>query len=358
MSRRLSNCILVLMLLLSCSVSSFGVAYKAIDLGRLGTNIVACDINDFGQIVGCFTTELGEDHAFMYAPGVGLQDLGTMGGFCAAAERINNAGEIIGWIRTEELFHQQCFTYSPDKGLTNLGEMLPVPNYAFDINDSGQVVGEYCTSPGQENSFIYSPGSGTTDLTFLYGIYSVRAINNSGQLLGMHDVPAVGQVPCVYSPGVGYTDLTAFRGYYTFARVMNDNGQVVLAARMGESEFRDYLFTSDEDIRDLGTLGGGYGDVHGMNNCGQVVGDLQVGEYLTRAFVYTASGGVLDLGTLGGELSRAAAINERGLIVGNALTSDGEMHVCLWQPVPEPSSLLVLGAGVLSLAGLVRRRGK
>jgi probable HAF family extracellular repeat protein len=54
------------------------------------------EINDAGQISGTYTTTGGQSHAFLYTPGSGLRDLGTLGGTTSVPTGLNNAGQVVG----------------------------------------------------------------------------------------------------------------------------------------------------------------------------------------------------------------------------------------------------------------------
>ena len=54
-------------------------------------------INNHDQVVGEADAADGSPHAFLWSPGSGMRDLGTLGGFGSHAFAVNDAGEVVGF---------------------------------------------------------------------------------------------------------------------------------------------------------------------------------------------------------------------------------------------------------------------
>jgi uncharacterized membrane protein len=77
-----------------------------------------------------------------------------------------------------------------------------------------------------------------------------------------------------------------------------------------------------------------------------------------HAVLWDTNGSIEDLSQYVGDCdySVAAGINDNGWIVGTVYASGGDIFAAVWEPVPEPSSLVALGMGLLALPLLRRRR--
>lgn len=341
--------LLVVTLICLCAGPTLALTYEMHDLGT----VALTSINNHGQIVGTMQMADGTEHAFVWQQGhftdlgigwgQGINDLGEVtfysgtnnnceatiwqGGVVSAIPgadpgscnslAINNEGQVIGATTDGQgwIWQDGSFTYLGTMG----GAVGSTP---LALNDVGQVIGYTVKSDGHTDApFIWQEGVMST-IPGIPGVDSVSAINDSGVIAGsdrkFDEIRyAAWTEACIWQNGT-----RAFLGTLANPR---DWWQISLAT----------------DI----------------NNHGQVVGwsNTDDADGRIRAFVWQ-DGVMMDLGTLGGEDSRADAVNDNGWIIGWSETMDGQMHGVLWTPVPEPSSLLGVVAGVLLIFRRPRSR--
>lgn len=272
--------------------------------GFPGGNL-ATGINDFGWAVGSYKQSIFEEdsHGFIWRNGQ-VEDLGIIGHLAG----INNSGTVVGCDRpTGEYENPQSFTCVGGQKTYLSG--FDCPNVATAINDNGWITGSYGS---EKHNFIWRNG----EIEDLGVVGQLTGINNSGTVVG-YDRPT----------GV-YEEVQSF---------LLQNGTKTYLTGFSVP----YLATG---INDLGWVTGWYkpfpvGDSHG--------------------FIWR-NGQIEDLGVIG----HLTGINNSGVLVGYEYASDGKDMLgpnprsFLIQPVPEPSSMLGLLAGVTGLAGGLRRRRK
>jgi probable HAF family extracellular repeat protein len=343
--------VFVWLLLVPTVFASATVQYTVTDLGSFDPEFGAAAnaINSSGIIVGYSATTTGQTHAFSYSNGQ-MTDLGAFGGTYSAANAVNDSGLIAGlYYPTSNASH--AFSVA-DSTFTDLGTLGGANSAAYGINSAGATVGYSDTSTGSDLAFVYSNHT-MSPLPTLGGFNSyAQAINDSNEIIGYAQTTIGDYHAFSYQNGT-ITDLHTLGGTESYATAINSIGQVVgYSLITGSSNISHAVLYAGNTPIDLGTLGGNNSYATGINSAGSIVGYSQTTTDQDHAFFY--SGGIMtDLNTLiplnsGWELTNANAINNSGQIVGfGYFGSPGPLHAFLLSPVPEPTSIGILGLGAL-----------
>ncbi|MGA3118777.1 MAG: PEP-CTERM sorting domain-containing protein [Syntrophobacteraceae bacterium] len=273
------------------------------------------------------------------------------------ATGINNIGQVVGYYGAGAtwsgfIYNKGVFSTLDYPGVTASGYTEP-----WGINDKGQVVGIYnLTSHGPDGTYgyIYSGGIFTTinfpesTFTFAYGI------NDRGQIVGFN-----GEYSFIYSGGV-FTTLDDPLGQVTIARDINSSGQIVgdYIDLEGEHGFiySGGVFTT---LDDPSVTAGMFTVATGINDRGQVVGyyqDTELSPYVPSSYGFIYNKGVFStLDYPSSPITFLDGINDLGQIVG-VNTTGSFIANPVATPVPEPSTILLLGSGLVGLVGWRWRR--
>jgi probable HAF family extracellular repeat protein len=300
-------------------------------------------INNKGQVVG---SSAGNNFrkAFIWTDGV-MTDLGTFpGSNSSIAYGINDIGQVVGNADNKAFFYS-------DGAVTILDGLPGSTNCrAVDINNNGQIIGTAKQSSGFSIGYLYHDGVYTQLEVPGSPFFTPYSINSSGQVVGEAMINSGPHIAVLYSNGEvislvqpGWTGSRAYS--------INDSGQVVGIYWDSANVTKSFLY-SDGEIIDLGSLFGDDTFAYDINNHGQIVGwSLDNNDY----YPFLWSDGVMvNLGIHPeGKYTRAMGINDHGQILINA-----ELSAPIPNIVPLPSTVLLLGTGLIGLAGLRKKLKK
>lgn len=327
-------------------------SYSVLDIGNVpfGGGIVPLSINNSGQITGQVQVS-GGFHIFLYSSG-SMQDLGTLAGYSRTyGVAINNLGQIVGhaWDGSDGF---RAIYYDSGVGMLDLGSLGGIRSQSLDINDMGQIVGLTTDSSGNMRAFSTTIGNTMNDIGTLGGNSAfAHGINNHGDIVGT-SFTSDGQSRAFLLPA-GSASMTNLGSLSSSgasdAVAINESGQIAGYAETAPGT--PGFLISGATMTNIGTLGGDVGYPYAINSSGIVVGSSRESSGNSRAFVYI-NGQMLnlnDLVTLSTELQSAYGINDSGQIVASGENGHAYLLTPLSAPVPEPVGVLLAGPALLGV---------
>lgn len=317
------------------AVPAFAIDYEITDLGGFSGS----RINNMGHVIGSTTAS---DHAFLWEDGQ-VTDLGTLGSYWSTARNLNDNDQVVG-TSADVNGNNHAFLWQN-------GSMSAIANNGsegYDINNFGQVVGHYYDRPG---AFLWENGTETIISSFINLSYvaNTTVINNNGQVLCEEARMGeyIWQTGQFVRSGIthnadmnDYGQLVGYEGWKTstadYRACMMDNGVRVF---IGDPRS---VSTWASRISNNGLVLGGYfegANIHSFL--------WQSGQFTDPAELLPQNSGWSQIGI--------TDINDVGQLLGYGI-SGGQYKSFVLTPVPEPSSVLALGAGIATLTTLKRRR--
>ena len=265
----------------------------------------------------------------------------------AAAGLINNAGVVVG---QHEGQPGMCYPYlwRALDGIRGFPE-APIP---WAVNESGTVVGIGNRDDGREIPVAMDSTGHLTCLEILAGCIGgeARDINDTGSIVGTSDTPGWGGYACMWQTGEPVINIGTFGGTWSNALGVNNAGQVVGVYGDDNSAIGNFLWSRSGGVTFIPSCplfdDGQMGCID-INDSGVVLGQARIGG-VQMVVTWSQAGGY----TVAGK-GEAYAINNSGWIAG--VSDINDPHALVWEPVPEPSSLLALAGGLGCLAALCRR---
>lgn len=320
--------------------NSVPLEYEIIDLGSLGENSYAIDINDNGMVIGGYSIS-GEFRSFVWDKENGMRDIGTNGGKRVIANAINNAGKVVGYT-IDASGYQQAFIWDEVSDIREIGTLGGRFSEALDINENGVIVGisELSSDPGSErHAFIWNETDGFTDLGTLPNSFGSQAfgVNNKGVVVGWNTTDDGRGLPFIWSNSGGMQSLPTLTTNLSMAFSINDNKMAVGFSNDSDDMNQPAIWDENGQLIDITESKITRGNSRDINNSDIVVGyaTFSQSDLVGEGFIWKEGDGLKRLGAIAGAGSQAVAINEVGQIVGSSTIDDNNQvaHAVLWNPI-------------------------
>lgn len=309
-------------------------------------------VNDFGIVTGRHKVD-GYWKAFSWSLPSGWHNLGELPQCVYSwGGSINNSGTIAGTSSSNTFQHGVVWKSGQPVG--DLGA-LPGGGYSniSGINDTGWICGDATASDGKHHAVAWNADSIIYDIGCLPGDETsmARAIADNGLVVG-DSVSSTDFISDMFTwlptRGITYVGRPAGSKGATPFKV-NNLGQAVCQVWSTSGHLSFAMWSSDTGFVDSSAYG--LSELYDINDAGMMVGKRM----LDGQMVIRYSDGSTSVLQSAGSQTLVCGMNNLGSVVGYYSTGT-EQRAVLWQPVPEPSSILAMLCGIGGITGLRLRR--
>ena len=275
---------------------------------------------------------------------------------------INNSGTIAGYFGDGSVVPNNGFTLVLPNSYTPENFPGSTQTQVIGINNTGWTAGFYVDSamPGVTHGFTYN-GSFTNVDAPGTAFNQILGINDGFTAVGYSSLDPTGMT-LQKSYMVSGTTFTYLDGFLPVgvgnnqAVGINNAGLVVGFYADSIGVLHGYLFNG-ATATTLDYMGGMGTQAFGINNKGEIVGDYTDSMGVMHGFTY--QGGIWSTvddpaGVPGSTVING--VNDLGQIVGFYVDANGNTDGFVGTPTPEPGSLVLMGSGILGLAGVLSRK--
>ncbi len=353
--------LLASLLIASIPLCGYSNQYKVVNLGSdISGSFVSTgvDINDVGEVIGTYTTsEFGNPYGFVWSQSLGMRTLSSPGsGWDTRPVSISNSGQIVG--SSSSVYPSAKLSWNRENQHTLITHQSLDPHwYVHGVNSGGVILGSKVGAASE--GIIFGGGINYTELGTLPGATSEfrpDSINDLNQVAGNSLVDGK-SVAVLYDPIAGLRSLGSLGGRTAASTDINNATQVVGRSSNAQGIVRGFFWDSEAGIISTGALSNGASNALGISNSGEVVGwsDTVTSRVGT---VWSKQSGLRDLNTMLIEnpdnfrITSASAVNSQGWIVASGYAPGSGIETALLLqpvPVPEPTSIIAFGSGILVL---------
>jgi len=235
-------------------------------LGTLGgSESIAVGVSADGQAVaGWSKLASGKQHAFLWTPAAGMQDLGVLPSHNSESRALAVSADgmvVVGFSKNASDV-SAAFRWTLAEGMQALGTLGGGWSEAYGVSADGSViVGDAGTAAGVGRAFRWSQAQGMQDMGTLGGAWSgARDVSADGSIVaGWAYIPGGEYHACRWDRDGIAADLDTLGGSHSMAMGISSDGTVVVGWSYNEAAlFRAFRWVDTDEIRGLGILPNSY----------------------------------------------------------------------------------------------------